>query len=99
MKQCEIAKELGISKSYLSMILSGQRKVKPELAAKLSSQKVVNFEAKNCFTRKRSLVQIQYRPPYHRFQLKGYYRGTTRGSAVSVRKKAVATEARNQLTG
>jgi len=45
MKQCEIAKELGISKSYLSMILSGQRKIKPELAAKLSSQKVVNFKA------------------------------------------------------
>ena len=45
MKQCEIAKELGISKSYLSMILSGQMKIKPELAAKLSSQKVVNFEA------------------------------------------------------
>jgi hypothetical protein len=55
----------------------------------------VNFEAKNCFTRKRSLVQIQYRPPYHRFQLKSYYQGTTRGSARSGRKKAVATEARD----
>jgi len=46
MKQSEIAKKIGISKSYLSMILSGQRNASPELAAKLSSQKLVNFEAK-----------------------------------------------------
>jgi transcriptional regulator with XRE-family HTH domain len=46
MKQIELAKELGISKSYLSMILSGQRKPSPELADKLQSipgvHKVVN---------------------------------------------------------
>ena len=45
MKQNEIAKELGISKSYLSMILSGQRKANPKLMAKLSSLGVVNFKA------------------------------------------------------
>jgi len=46
LKQVQIAKELGISKSYLSMILSGQRKCPPELIEKLQSipgiHKVVN---------------------------------------------------------
>jgi len=42
MKQVELAKKLGISKSYLSMILSGQRKCPPELAKKISSQLPVN---------------------------------------------------------
>jgi transcriptional regulator with XRE-family HTH domain len=45
MKQIELANLLGISKSYLSMILSGQRRCPPELGDKLSSLKVVNFEA------------------------------------------------------
>jgi transcriptional regulator with XRE-family HTH domain len=44
--QAQIAKELGISKSYLSMILSGQRKCPLELIEKLQSipgiHKVVN---------------------------------------------------------
>ena len=35
--QAQIAKDLGISKSYLSMILSGQRKCPPELIEKLQS--------------------------------------------------------------
>jgi transcriptional regulator with XRE-family HTH domain len=35
--QAQIAGELGISKSYLSMILSGQRKCPPELIEKLQS--------------------------------------------------------------
>ncbi len=47
LKQSQLAKELGISKSYLSMILSGQRKASPELVTKLQSipgvHKVVNF--------------------------------------------------------
>ena len=46
MKQIELAKQLGISKSYLSMILSGQRKASPELAMKISSLFFVNSEAK-----------------------------------------------------
>ena len=37
LNQAQIAKELGISKSYLSMILSGQRKCPPELVEKLQS--------------------------------------------------------------
>ncbi len=47
MKQVELACRLGISKSYLSMILSGQRKCPPELVEKLQSipgvHKIVNF--------------------------------------------------------
>jgi len=46
LNQAQIAEELGISKSYLSMILSGQRKCPPELIEKLQSipgiHKVVN---------------------------------------------------------
>jgi len=45
LKQKEFAERLGISKSYLSMLLSGQRKCPPELAQKLSSLGGVNFEA------------------------------------------------------
>ena len=44
MKQIEIAQKLGVSKSYVSMILSGQRKAPPEIRAKLSSLGIVNFE-------------------------------------------------------
>jgi len=36
-KQKQMAEQLGISKSYLSMILSGQRTPNPELANSLSS--------------------------------------------------------------
>ncbi|MFC1983378.1 hypothetical protein ACFLV5_06335 [Chloroflexota bacterium] len=36
-----------MSKSYLSMILSGQRSPNPRLAKRLSSLGVVNFEAKS----------------------------------------------------
>ena len=41
-RQSEIAKELGISKSYLSMILSGQRKCPPELMEKLQSTRGIH---------------------------------------------------------
>ncbi|MFA5399809.1 MAG: helix-turn-helix transcriptional regulator [Dehalococcoidia bacterium] len=37
--QSQLAKELGISKSYLSMILSGQRKASLEIINKLQSIK------------------------------------------------------------
>jgi len=49
MKQVELAHRLGISKSYLSMILRGQRRASPELAEKISSQLPVNFEARKLF--------------------------------------------------
>jgi transcriptional regulator with XRE-family HTH domain len=37
LKQSQLAKELGISNSYLSMILSGRREAPPELLEKLQS--------------------------------------------------------------
>ena len=46
MRQRELAELLGISKSYLSMILSGQRRATPELAGRLkeyNSQLPVKF--------------------------------------------------------
>ena len=46
LKQSRLAKELGISKSYVSMILSGQRKCPPELGERLSSQLPVNSKAR-----------------------------------------------------
>jgi len=45
MRQTELAQRLGISKSYLSMILNGQRTPNSELAGRLSSLGFVNFEA------------------------------------------------------
>ena len=48
LSQSQLAKELGISKSYLSMIVSGQRKCPSELEERLKSipgvHKVVNFQ-------------------------------------------------------
>ena len=62
MKQVEIAQQLGISKSYLSMILSGQRTPNQELARKLSSLGVHNFEAKSSLARRRSTAELL--PPF-----------------------------------
>ena len=49
MKQVELAQRLGISKSYLSMILKANRRLTPELAEKLQQvpgvHRVVNFQA------------------------------------------------------
>jgi len=58
MKQIELAKQLGISKSYLSMILSGQRKASPEMAMKISSLFFVNSEAKLCLGSKHSTAEL-----------------------------------------
>ena len=44
MKQVELAQQLGISKSYLSMILSGKRTANSELSRKLSSLEVHKTE-------------------------------------------------------
>ena len=63
MRQIELAQRLGISKSYLSMILSGQRQCPQELANKLSSQKVVNYEAELSFARRKSGVRVSSAPP------------------------------------
>ena len=46
MRQVELAQRLGISRSYLSMILSGKRAATPGLAAKISSQLPVNSKAR-----------------------------------------------------
>ncbi len=45
MKQIEIANRLGISKSYLSMILSGKRVPNTKILWGLSSLGIVNFES------------------------------------------------------
>lgn len=60
MKQIELAKDLGISKSYLSMILSGQRKPNSELSRKLSSLGVVNSKARFRLEGSRSVL-LSYR--------------------------------------
>ena len=45
MKQVELARQLGISTSYLSMLLRGKRTPNTELAQRLNSLEVYNFEA------------------------------------------------------
>jgi len=54
LKQVQLAKQLGISKSYLSMILSGQRKA-PE---SICSQLPVNFQAKLCLEGRNSTTEL-----------------------------------------
>ena len=63
MRQAELANQLGISKSYMSMIMNGQRRCPPELEQRLSSQKVVNFEAELSFARRKSGVRVSSAPP------------------------------------
>ena len=56
--QTEMAKRLGISKSYLSMILAGQRPCPPEVMKLIRSQKAVNFEAKLCLEGRNSTTEL-----------------------------------------
>ena len=58
MKQVELAQQLGISKSYLSMILSGQRIPNEKLARRISSLEVHNFEAKSSLARRHSTAEL-----------------------------------------
>ena len=62
MKQIEMAKKLGISKSYLSMILNGQRQCPTGLADKLSSLDFVNSKANLSFARRKSGVRVPSAP-------------------------------------
>jgi len=56
--QKEIAQELGISKCYLSLILSGKRNASPEMIQKLQAvqgiHKVCNFSLLRCNSQARS---------------------------------------------
>jgi len=50
--QTELAKQLGVSKAYVSMVLSGRKKPSKQIATKLKMMDTevnfqVNFEAKN----------------------------------------------------
>ena len=52
MKQIELAKELGVSKAYISMVIRGRKKPSKQLATRLKRMGIeinslVNFEAKN----------------------------------------------------
>ena len=50
MKQVELAQQLGVSKAYISMILSGKKKPSKHIEEGLNklgvNQKTVNFEAR-----------------------------------------------------
>ena len=74
MKQIEIARQLGISKSYLSMILSGQRPCSQELANKISSLNFVNFKANLSFARRKSGVRVSSAPPKWAIEAKCLYK-------------------------
>jgi len=58
MKQYQLAEQLGISKSYLSMILSHQRTPNPELADRIRSQSSLNSKAKLCLGSKHSTAEL-----------------------------------------
>ena len=59
-KQKELADNLGISKSYLSMILSGKRKCPSELIEKLQSTRGIH-----------KIVKNQLRSPLHTQEVSG----------------------------
>ena len=56
--QKEIAQRLGISKSYLSMILGRQRHPNPELADRISSLLPVNSKARLCLEGRNSTTEL-----------------------------------------
>jgi len=58
MTQAELAKELGISKSYMSMILNGKREPTGTITKRLSSLGVHKFEAKSSLARRRSTTEL-----------------------------------------
>ncbi len=58
LRQTEVAKQCGISKSYLSMILSGQRNCPPELEKRIRSQIPVNSVAKLCLEGRNSTTEL-----------------------------------------
>ncbi|MFC1914093.1 helix-turn-helix domain-containing protein [Chloroflexota bacterium] len=51
MKQVELAQRLGVSKAYLSMVMSGKKKLSKRFATRLNelgvNQEMVNFVARN----------------------------------------------------
>ena len=52
MKQVDLAKQLGVSKAYVSMVLSGKKKPSKQIATRLKRMGIevnsqVNFEARN----------------------------------------------------
>ena len=51
MKQVELAQQLGVSKAYVSMIMSGKKKPSKRITSSLNrlrvNQETVNFEAGN----------------------------------------------------
>jgi transcriptional regulator with XRE-family HTH domain len=52
MKQVELAKELGVSKAYISMVMQGKKKPSKQIATRLKRMGIevnslVNFKAKN----------------------------------------------------
>ncbi|MFC1952927.1 helix-turn-helix domain-containing protein [Chloroflexota bacterium] len=58
LNQSQLAKKLGISKSYLSMIKNGQRQGSPEIMREISSLKVHKSEAKGTLARRRSTAEL-----------------------------------------
>ena len=51
MKQVELAKQLGVSKAYISMVLNGKKQPSKQITKALAelgvNQELVNFEARN----------------------------------------------------
>lgn len=66
MKQVEIAKELGVSKAYISMVLSGKKKASKRVEEELDRLKVnqkVNQYSISGSVRNRTTVSTDRHPP------------------------------------
>ena len=65
MTKAEIARQLGISRAYVTMLTKGERQPSKRLQKRIQklTGKSSLSDSFDCFTRKRSLVQVQYRPP------------------------------------
>ncbi len=65
MNKSEIARELGVTRSYITMLAKGDRQPSKSLQKKIKmlTGKCSLPASFDCFTRKRSEVQILYCPP------------------------------------
>ena len=65
MSKAEVARQLGISRAYVTMLTKGERQPSKKLLKKIEmlTGKSSLPDTFACFTRKKSLVQVQYCPP------------------------------------
>ncbi len=85
MRQAEIARQLGVSRAYVTMLVKGERQPSKRLSNRIKklTGKSSLPDTFACFTRKRSEVQVPYRPPSLTIEVTGSCSSTS-PSAIGI---------------